>query len=180
VRGDIDQFVGWVHHIAVNGLGSLYSGTDAGPVTFGPVMAYIWALLAAIQPAFATATDASDEAIRSLMKVPASLADLGLAAIVAYAFRAHRKWAVLGAVAILLHPAVVDVSAWWGQYESIFVVSALGAVVLAANGRNGPAAALIAVSLMTKPQAVPFLIPFAAWFWATGYRRMGRDGVAGV
>jgi hypothetical protein len=179
VRGDIDQFVGWVHHIAVNGLGSLYSGTDAGPVTFGPVMAYIWALLAAIQPAFATATDASDEAIRSLMKVPASLADLGLAAIVAYAFRAHRKWAVLGAVAILLHPAVVDVSAWWGQYESIFVVSALGAVVLAANGRNGPATALIAVSLMTKPQAIPFLIPFAAWFWASGYRREGPDGVPG-
>lgn len=179
MRGDIDQFVGWVHHIAVNGLGSLYSGTDAGPVTFGPVMAYIWGLLAAIQPAFATATDASDEAIRSLMKVPASLADLGLAAIVAYAFRDHRKWAVLGAVAILLHPAVVDVSAWWGQYESIFVVSALGALVLAANGRNGPAAALIAVSLMTKPQAVPFLIPFAAWFWASGYRREGPDGVAG-
>ena len=69
-------------------------------------------------------------------------------------------------------------SAWWGQYESIFVVSALGAVVLAANGRNGPAAALIAVALMTKPQAVPFLIPFAAWFWATGYRA-GPDGVEG-
>ncbi len=176
MRGDIDQFVGWVHHIAVNGLGSLYSGTDAGPVTFGPVMAYIWALLAAIQPAFATATDASDETIRALMKVPASLADLGLAAIVAYVFRDHRKWAVLGVVAILLHPAVVDVSAWWGQYESIFVVSTLGAVVLAANGRNGPAAALIAVSLMTKPQAVPFLIPFAAWFWASGSRREGPDG----
>ncbi len=179
MRGDLDQFVGWVHHIAVNGLGSLYSGTDAGPVTFGPVMAYIWAVLAAIQPAFATATDASDEVIRSLMKVPASIADIGLAAIVAYAFRDHRKWAVLGAVAILLHPAVVNVSAWWGQYESIFVVSALGAVVLAANGRNGPAAALIAVSLMTKPQAVPFLIPFAAWFWATGYRREGPDGQPG-
>jgi hypothetical protein len=179
VRGDIDQFVRWVHHIAVNGLGSLYSDTVTEPVSFGPVMAYIWALLAAIQPAFATATDASDEAIRSLMKVPASLADLGLAAIVAYAFRDHRKWAVLGAVAILLHPAVVDVSAWWGQYESIFMLSALGAVVLAANGRNGPAAALIAVSLMTKPQAIPFLLPFAAWFWASGYRREGPDGQPG-
>ena len=24
---------------------------------------------------------------------------------------------------------------------------------------------------MTKPQAIPFIIPFAAWFWATGYGR---------
>ena len=57
LRGDIDQFVGWVHHIATRGLGSLYGETDAGPVTFGPVMAYVWSLLAAIQPAFATTVD---------------------------------------------------------------------------------------------------------------------------
>ena len=176
LRGDLDQFVGWVHHIAVNGLGSLYNGTDAGPVTFGPVMAYVWAVLGAVQPDFATVTDASSESIRALMKVPASLADLGMAAIAVYALRAHRTWAVLAAAAILVHPAVVDVSAWWGQYESIFVVSALGAVVFAINGRNGPAAALVAVSLMTKPQAIPFLIPFAAWFWVTGTRRVGADG----
>ena len=101
-------------------------------------MAYIWALLAAIQPAFATATDASDDAIRSLMKVPASLADLGMAAIAVYALRGHRKWAALAAVAILFHPAVIDVSAWWGQYESIFVVAALGAVVFAVERAQRP------------------------------------------
>ena len=28
-------------------------------------------------------------------------------------------------------------SAWWGQYESIFVLSALGAVIAAINGWNG-------------------------------------------
>jgi hypothetical protein len=173
LRGDLDQFVGWVHHIATQGLPNLYSGTDAGPVTFGPVMAYVWAVLAAIQPAFATATDAADPLIRSFMKAPASIADLAMAAIAVYALRRHRKWAALAAVAILFHPAVVDVSAWWGQYESIFVVSAFGALVFAINGHNGPAAALVAVSLMTKPQAIPFVLPFAAWFWATGYRRQG-------
>jgi hypothetical protein len=36
LRGDLDQFVGWVHHIATRGLGSLYGETAAGPVTFGP------------------------------------------------------------------------------------------------------------------------------------------------
>lgn len=177
LRDDIDQFVGWVHHIATNGLGNLYSGTDAGPVTFGPVMAYVWAVLAAVQPAFATATDASDVVVRSLMKIPASIADIGLALIAIYALRRHPGWAAVAAVAILLHPAVIDVSAWWGQYESIFVLSALGALVLAVNGHNGPAAALLAVSLMTKPQALPFVIPFAAWFWATGTRRQDAQGL---
>jgi hypothetical protein len=34
-------------------------------------MAYIWATLAAVQPAFRTVTDASDPAISALMKLPA-------------------------------------------------------------------------------------------------------------
>ncbi len=69
---------------------------------------------------------------------------------------------------ILLHPAVIDISAWWGQYESIYILTALAAVILAVAGHNGWAAAAIALSLLTKPQAVALLLPFAAWFWATG------------
>ena len=170
LRGDLDQFVGWVHHIATRGVGSLYSGTDAGPVTFGPVMAHVWSVLAAVQPAFATVTDASDPGIRMLMKLPASIADVGVGLLAAFALRDRPRWAVVAAGAIILHPAVFYVSAWWGQYESIFMLSGLGAVVAALNGRNGLAAALLAAALMTKPQAIPFLIPFAAWFWAQGYR----------
>jgi hypothetical protein len=165
---DIDQFVGWVHHIATNGLGSLYGATEAGPVTFGPVMALIWGLLAAIEPAFRTATDASEPAISAIMKLPASIADVGLGLVVALALRDRPRWAVVGGAVILLHPAVIDLSAWWGQYESIYLLSAIGAAILAVNGRNGWAAVAIAVSVMTKPQALPLLLPLAAWFWATG------------
>lgn len=164
LRGDLDQFVAWIHEIAVGGLPNAYDQN----LSFPPVMAYIWGGLAAIEPAFRTVTDASDPAIRAIMKIPASVADIGLALVVAYALRARPWWAVAGAAAILLHPAVIDVSAWWGQYESIYLLSALVAAVLAINGRNGWAAAAIAVSVMTKPQALPFLVPFAAWFWATG------------
>ena len=173
-RGDLDQFVGWAHHIATSGLGTLYGETGAGPVTFGPVMGYVLAILTAVDPAFQTAINASDEGIRILMKVPASTADIGLALLIAYALRDRPRWAVIAAAGILLHPAVIDVSAWWGQYESIYLLSALAAAILASNGRNGWAAAAIALSLMTKPQALPLLIPFAAWFWATG----GWRGVA--
>ena len=175
----LDQFAGWVHHIAVDGLPNLYQDNPAGPVTFGPVMGYVWGVLAAIQPAFQTATDASDPLIRAYLKAPASLADLGLAALVAFALRARPRWAVLGAIAVLFVPAVPYVSAWWGQYESIFVLSGLAATLLAMHGRNGLAAALVAVALLTKPQALAFVVPFAAWFWASGYGQGGgwRGGV---
>lgn len=181
LQGDLDQFVGWVHHIATQGLGSLYGDIDAGRVSFGPVMAYVWAALATIQPAFATVTDSSDPAIRVLMKLPATIADFGIAALVAYALRERPRWAAIGFAAVMLHPVVFYVSAWWGQYDSIFVLSGLGALVAALNGRNGLAAALLAVSLMTKPQAIPFLVPFAAWFWATGgIREVARAAVIGL
>ena len=93
LRGDLDQFVLWVHGIAVDGLGNAYDQN----LSFPPVMAYIWGVLAAIQPAFQTVTDASDPGIRALMKLPASLADIGLALLVVYAFRATAAWAVVAA-----------------------------------------------------------------------------------
>jgi Gpi18-like mannosyltransferase len=181
LEGDLDQFVGWVHHIATQGLGSLYGDIETGRVSFGPVMAYVWAALATIQPVFATVTDSSDPAIRVLMKLPATIADFGIAALVVYALRERPRWAAIGFAAVMLHPVVFYVSAWWGQSDSIFVLTGLGALVAALNGRNGLAAALLAVSLMTKPQAIPFIIPFAAWFWATGgLREVARTAVIGL
>ncbi len=177
LKGDIDQFVLWVHGIAVDGLGTIYDQN----VTFPAVMAYIWGVLAALEPAFKTVTDSSDPAIRALMKVPAVMADLGLALLIVYAFRSTPRWAVIGAAVIMFHPAVIDVSAWWGQYESIYLLTALAAVIFALNGRNGMAAVAIALSLMTKPQALPFILPFAAWFWTHGgIRELARTAAIGL
>ena len=177
ISGDIDLFVGWVHGIASNGLPSAYDAR----LSFPPVMTYIWWLLAAVEPGFRTETDSSDQAIRILMKVPALLADLGLAGLAGYALRQRPRWAVAAAAVILLHPAVIDVSALLGHYESIYVLFALAAAIFATSGRTGWAAALIALSLMTKPQAVMMLVPFAALFFATsGWRGLVRAAAIGV
>ena len=177
LQGDLDQFVLWVHGIAVNGLGNAYDQN----LSFPPVMAYIWGVLAFLEPAFKTVTDSSDPAIRAIMKVPASLADIGLALLMLHAFRARPRWAVVAAAVVLLHPAIIDVSAWWGQYESIYLLSALAAVLFAIGGRNGLAAAAIAVCLMTKPQALPFVLPFAVWFWTHGgWREVARTAAIGA
>jgi hypothetical protein len=167
--GDLDQFVVWAHGVAVGPIGHAYDQD----ISFPPVMVYLWAALGAIEPALRTATTSADPAIRAVMKAPASLADLAIGALVAWHLRATPRWAVLGALVIVLHPAVIDTSAWWGQYESLFVAPAVAAFVFAVRGHSLAAAAFLAISLMTKPQAFPLAVPFAAWFLA-------RDGLRGA
>jgi hypothetical protein len=177
LTGDLDQFVLWVHGLATAPFGRAYDQN----LSFPPVMTFIWGVLAAIEPAFRTVTTSVDPAIRAVMKAPASLADLGLGLLVAWHLRATPRWAALGALAILLHPAVIDVSAWWGQYESIYVLGGAVAFVLAVRGHPLWAAAALGVALMTKPQALPFLVPFAAWFLARdGWRGLVRAGIVGL
>ena len=174
--GDLDQFVLWVHGIAVNGWDRAYDQN----LSFPAVMAWVWGALAAVEPAFRTVTDSTDIWIRSLMKVPASIADLGIAAAVAWWFRDRPRTALAVTAAILLWPATWYVSAWWGQYEPIYVLPAVLALLAVRARRPGLAAALIALSLMTKPQALPFAVPFAAWFLATqGWRGTARAALIG-
>ena len=143
-------------------------------------MAWIWGGLASLEPAFRTVTDSSDPAIRALMKVPASLADIGIAATVAWWFR-DRRLGCLGGGAVLLWPVTWYVSAWWGQYESIYVLPAVLAVVAARAGRPGWVAVFVVLSVMTKPQALPLLVPFAAWFLGSvGLRGTLRAALIGA
>jgi hypothetical protein len=177
LSGDLDQFVLWVHGLATQPFGRAYDQN----LSFPPIMVYVWGLLAAIEPAFRSAMDSFDPWIRAVMKAPASLADFGLGAGVAYALRNRPGWAVAGALGILLHPAVIDVSAWWGQYESIYVLAGLIAYLFAAGGHPLLAAVALAAAFMTKPQAAPFLVPFAAWYLARyGLRRSILYGVTGL
>jgi hypothetical protein len=177
LRGDLDQFALWVHGLATAPFSHAYDQN----LTFPPVMTDIWGALAAIEPAFGTATTAADPAIRAIMKAPASLADVALGLIVIWHLRATPRWALLGGAAILLHPAVIDVSAWWGQYESIYVLGGVVAYALAVRGHSSWAAAALGVALMTKPQVLPFLVPFAAWFLARdGWRGTLKAGLVGA
>ncbi len=169
LAGDMNEFAGWIHAIATGPFGRAYD-LD---LTFPPVMVYVWGLLAAVEPAFRNVTDASDPGIRVLMKLPPTLADLALTTGVGFALRARPGWAVAGALAVWLHPAVIDVSALFGQYESIYVSFALAAFLLVVADRPALAVVALALAVMTKPQALPLLVPFGAWFLA-------REGWAGT
>jgi Gpi18-like mannosyltransferase len=160
LRADTDQFVGWVHQLATGlPLGEAYR-LD---LSFPPVMVYVFWTLAHVVPNFGTATDAGDVAARVAIKFPAALADIGLAAAVAYLLRARPRWAIVAALAVAFLPLTWYVSAWWGQFESIYVLLGLVAVILALADHPIPAAVVLGLAVMTKPQALPFLVPFAAY-----------------
>src|SRR3954469_5013284 len=88
--GDLDQFVAWVHGLATGSFGRAYDQN----LSFPPVMVYIWGALAALDSAFRTVTTSADPAIRTLMKLPASAADLATAALIAWHLRRTPRWAV--------------------------------------------------------------------------------------
>ena len=159
LRFDLDSFALWAHQVAVGPIGGIYGGD----LNLPPVMVYIWAILGAVQPAFHTAIDASDVAIRVLLKTPATLADIGLVLAAAWSMRDRPRWAIVGALAVGLQPALIDDSAWWGQLDALYVLPAFIAFLLARASRPIPAAIALGISLMTKPQAWPFIVPFAAF-----------------
>jgi Gpi18-like mannosyltransferase len=168
LTGDMAEFARWIHGIVQDGLPRAYDQD----LTFPPVMAYVWALIGAAHPSFATSASFDDASVRAVMKVPASLADLGLAAAMVWWFRDRPGTALIAVAGTLLLPVTWYTSAWWGQYESIYVLWAVLALCAARADRPHVAAALLALSVLSKPQALPFLVPFAAWVFARGGVRL--------
>ena len=164
---DLGEFARQASFIAQNGLGRAYDQL----LSYGPIVAYLWWLFGLIDPAFLHAADSSDLSVRLLLKLPALVGDLGLIALVGYALRARPTWAVVGMAAILLQPAVWFTSAWWGQYESLYVCFVLLAFVLVIEDRPLLAAIALTAALFTKPQTLALVLPFAAWYLARYDRR---------
>ena len=176
LAGDVNDFLAWARAINANGLGNAYDQA----ISFPPVLPWIWWLLGSVAPDLLNSTQ-NDPTALALIKLPATLADLGIAAIVGWSLRDRPGWAVAATLAVLLHPAIFYVSAWWAQFESVYVLPMLIAWALAVRGRLGWAAVAIAIGLMTKPQALPLAIPFAAWFLATsGWRGTARAAAIGA
>jgi len=175
---DLGDFATLTANIERVGLGRAYDGV----MSFGPVVAYTWWLLTLVNPtAFHAAVNSSDPAVTVLLKVPPVLADFGLAALVLYALRARPTWAVVAAAIVLLHPVTWFVSAWWGQYESVYVLFALLAFVLAVRDHPLLGAIALTAAVLAKPQALPFVLPFAAWYLARYDRRtLLRSGLSAV
>ncbi len=174
---DLEGFARWAHGIATGGFTTIY---DDGLV-YPALVPWIWGGLSLVQPALRASADMSDPTVFGALKVPGVVADIGLALAVGYGLRARPRWAFAAAAALLLHPALIHISAWWGQFDSIYGLAAVVAWLLISAGRPGWAAMALAAMVTTKPQAVVLLVPYGAWYLGRlGPRGLVRPVAAGL
>jgi Gpi18-like mannosyltransferase len=177
--GDLDQYAGWVHRLATDlPFGAAYR-LD---MSYMPTLVAVYGTLAHVVPGFVTATDASDLPVRVALKVPPLLADGACGAGVFLLVSGHLRGRVAAALAVLLVPATWYLSAWWGQYDTLYVAASLWVAVLAVRDHRIAAAVLLGLALMTKPQALFLAIPFSAWMLARwrASRGLGAVLLAGI
>jgi 4-amino-4-deoxy-L-arabinose transferase-like glycosyltransferase len=96
----------------------------------------------------------ADEITLALLKVPAILADLGIAVLL---YRAGQRWfgsrtGVMAAVLYLFVPMTWYESALFGQVDSVGLFFLLGALLLLIDGWSEPAVAVAVVAAVIKPQ----------------------------
>ena len=176
--GDLDQYARWAHHLATDlPFGAAYRQD----FSYMPVLVGVFGALARLVPVFQTAGDASDVAARIALKVPSLLGDLAIAAGLLAVLGNRPQRAVLVIVAVLLVPATWYLGAWWGQVDSVYVALCLWAAILSSRDRLWVFACVLGLAMMTKPQALFMVAPFAGYaIGRWGARRAGLVGLAAL
>ncbi len=139
---------------------------------------YLYALWAAVAPAreFSIwdpfeATDASVATLRVLVRIPPVVADF-LLALAIFAWprnverdaRRPRKWRELAPVVLFaLNPALLFTSVAWGQNDSVLTLPVMLALLMASQANYGLAAAVVALAVIIKLQAVIVLPILGIW-----------------
>jgi len=156
LSSDLGFFESWATTLAKVGPGAFYA--TASSANYPPGYMYVLWLVGLIGSAFGSS---AEHATLLLLKIPAILADLALAAIL---YAAARRWfgpraGLLAAAIYLFIPVTWYDSALWGQVDAVGTLVMVAALVLLVEGWSEPAAALAAFSLLIKPQdAIVFVV----------------------
>lgn len=150
---DVSTFKAWANKAASGGLGRFYDGQFAD---YPPGYIYVLWLLGTLQSALHI--DWASRSALVLIKLPALLADAAIA-ILLYREGTKRLSASAGfglSLLFLFNPAVLVNSAGWGQIDSFFTFVLLVSLLLLANGKWEGSAAVFAIAILVKPQALIF------------------------
>jgi dolichyl-phosphate-mannose--protein O-mannosyl transferase/Gpi18-like mannosyltransferase len=166
---DVSSFEAWALALSAHPFSQFYSSTSFAD--YPPGYFYV---LWAVGKVFAIAGHGNVDVLRYLVKMPAVLMDLVNAAVLyALVLRfAGERWALGVAALYVLNPAVIFISASWGQVDSISAGFALIAawLLLRSDDPGSPAYEIplawvvLGYSLLVKPQAailIPLFLVFA-------------------
>lgn len=183
--GDLYGSKRWGLFAVEHGLLRIYELSDVNYPPLAVLLRWCEAQLARlINPAFGLQDPGLAIALDSvtytaLVKGAASIADLLIGVLVYRWARqtAGPQWAAAAAAAILLHPALSYVSAWWGQIDSLFSLGQIAAFLAADRGQVRRSAVFYALAGLVKVQAFILLPVFAVLQWQRGgLRRMLHSG----
>ena len=172
--GDVTVFKIWAHAGATGRVSEMYGVGGTPPerrlhdfdgrqatVNYPPVALYELALAGLAYDAV-VAGFPNGMALTAAVKLLPVLAEIGIVWLVVLAVRRFRpggpEQARYAGLAYWLNPATLLTSAVLGYIDALFALPALGALVAAAAGRGPLAGGLLALAILTKPQAV-FVAP---------------------
>jgi len=172
--GDIEQWQRMTREILLRGLPHVYRLVLQEPAigVYPPLYHYAlgavgWVYRTFFLPEFALET----QRLTTLIKLTPIVGDC-LIALVAYGFvrrlyapagRGARSAALISLLAVLLNPAIIFNSAYWGMFgDSLYTLWVVVALASAACDRVALAWVAITAAVLTKPQAAPF-VPLIVW-----------------
>ncbi len=180
----------WMAYGAEHGLAQLYQNGQPlvnYPPLYLTLLVGLGKLYGALVPGFAYTPLQS-----VLIKLPAVLADLAITVMLYYA-AAHlvtltkggegsRWFPLLAAGLWALNPAIIYVSAFWAQVNSIHTLWMLAALLAALGRRWGWSGALMGLALLTKLHAIVLLPLLLVLAWRHSLRAVavGALGLAGT
>lgn len=180
-RNDVQTFEAWAMTLSSHPLSQFYATTKF--VDYPPAYFYVLWFIGKVS---AVVAPGNYDVLGYLVKVPAILMDAvdGWLLYRIVARLATERWALIAAAAFVLNPAVVFISAVWGQVDSVAAGLVLLAIFLVLRSEDdGPggistrivlAWAALAISLLIKPQSAILLPLFAVFACLPSERRSRR------
>jgi dolichyl-phosphate-mannose--protein O-mannosyl transferase len=187
---DVHTFEAWALSLTAHGFTHFYD--TIGFADYPPGYFYVLAAVGWIWQLVKGAHLDSPYVTLLLMKLPAILADLGVGALLyAIARRFTSQGVALGIAAFyLLNPAIIYISALWGQVDSIAGGFALLAVYCLLRSDDVDAGRInwwivgawlaFSYSLLVKPQAAVILPLLVAFAFVDPQRRLARLKSTGI
>jgi Gpi18-like mannosyltransferase len=174
LEDDLRIFASWSRNLADNGLARFYATQRF--CDYPPLGVLVFYSVGKAANALGGG-QASEELLRAALKVPACLADLGIALLIFVEARRllGRRAGAAAAALYFLNPVTLYDSAYWGQVDAIYTFFALLALVLVSRRHWHWAGAAAAAGLLAKFQTIA-VVPLLLF---ETYRLGGRRAIAG-
>jgi Gpi18-like mannosyltransferase len=161
-QNDMATFSYWFNTAAEHGVRPFYTVVlqQAGWIDYPPFNVYLFWVFGSL----AKAVSAWGISTVSIVKLVPNLFDLGTAALI-YVFVRKQlsfKQSLLATGLYAFNPAVIYNAAVWGQFDAIYTFFLVLSLILALKSKPKLSAAVFAIAILTKPQAIA-LLPLVAY-----------------